>query len=358
MVSEEIELNGALIAAGIETVETDLGEFIIQLANDRPSHIVTPMIHKTRAEVARLFVEKLGTHYTEDPEELTQLARRYLREKFHQGDLGITGVNFAVAETGSLCLVTNEGNGRMVSSVPRVHVALMGMEKVIGTMRDLGVLFKVFVRSAVGNRLTVYTTIITGPRGQVGVDGPEHLHVVILNNRRSDVLSSRHLDLLGCLRCGACLNVCPVYRKIGGHAYGSVYSGPIGAAETPLLAGMASGMETLPELCSLCGACLESCPVKIDLPRDLIGLRNEFVEEGRGPVWMRLAMGISAWFLSGPRRFGLAQRVGRFVLGRKGKEGWVRKLGFYGSRWTRSRDFPVPAGKSFRELWKESEGKL
>ncbi len=358
MTSEEIELTPALTAAGIETVETDLGEFILQLDDDRPSHIITPMIHKSRQEVAALFQNKLRSQYTEEPAELTAIARQYLREKFRQADLGIVGVNFAVAQTGSLVVVENEGNARLTISRPPVLIGLMGMEKVIPSPRDLAVLLKLLVRSAVGLPLTSYTNIITGPRKSGELDGPQHLHLVILDNHRSEIMAGPYRDLLHCLRCGACLNVCPVYRKIGGHAYGTVYPGPIGIAITPLLEAANRQTEFLPELCSLCGACLERCPARIDLPRFLIQHRRDRITRRRGSLWYKLILTAWTWFYRSPSRYRFSQKWLRRLLLPLARRGWVRYLPPPGSHWTAVRDLPLPKKQLFRDLWKKTDGRL
>ena len=283
MVSEEIGLNDRLIAEGIEPVETDLGEYIIQLAGETPYHIIAPAIHKSREDVSELFEEKLNTPRYERIEDLAGEARRQLREKFINADMGITGANFIVAETGTLTLVTNEGNGRMCTSMPRIHVAITGMEKVVPSLEDLAVFLRLLIRSATGQRISSYVTTVTGPRKSLDEDGPEEFHLVVVDNGRSKLLADPHLrESLNCLRCGACLNACPVYRKVGGHAYGWVYPGPIGAVVSPVLTGI-SEAKHLPFASSLCGACKEACPVKINIPRMLLKLRNEISEGDRYP---------------------------------------------------------------------------
>ncbi|MFC1781958.1 LutB/LldF family L-lactate oxidation iron-sulfur protein [Planctomycetota bacterium] len=357
MVSEEIDLAAALIKAGIETVETDLGEFIIQLNNERPSHIITPSLHVSRKQVAQLFQDKLGAAYTENEEELTQIARRYLRDKFQQADLGITGVNFAVAETGSLAIVTNEGNGRYCTARPPLHIALMGMEKVISTPADLAVMLKLLARNAVGTRTSVYTNVVTGPARPGEPDGPEHLHLVILDNGRSNVLAGPHRQLLRCLRCGACLNNCPVYRKIGGHAYGAVYPGPIGAALVPLLKSFDQYTPEMVELSSLCGACLENCPVMIDIPRILINMRRELNEKKKSSLIYRLGLAAWTWFYSTEGRYRFYQRWLRRFLLLMSRRGWLKWAPPPASAWTHLRDVPLPAKHLFRDIWKKSNGK-
>ena len=352
MATEEIELNDALITAGIRTVETDLGEFIVQLDHDRPSHIVTPIIHKDRRQVAQAMVREIGCEYTEDPEKLTMIAREYLRDIFRRCDLGITGANFAVAETGTICLVTNEGNGRMTTTRPRVHVALVGIEKIIPRFRDLPVFLKLLARSGTGQPLSVYTTLVTGPRRVNDADGPHEVHVVLLDNGRSSLLGDECMEVLRCIRCGACLNHCPVFRNIGGHAYGGVYPGPIGSLLSPLLFGMAEYGE-LPSASSLCGACRDICPVKIDIPALLIKLR------ARCRTWQKFSkqLSMAAWRRAVGSKFfyETAQKVMRIALGR-GKGGWTAGgLGPMGE-WTKVRDLPPPPKKSFRQVWKEGLG--
>src|SRR5271157_3643917 len=278
MVGEEVELNHALEAAGIRAIETDLGEFIIQLAGERPAHIVAPAIHKTREDVSELFAEHLKAERTAVPEQLTAIARRALREMFQKAGVGVTGANFAVAETGTVVVIENEGNIRMCTTVPRVHIALIGIEKLIPRLADLGIFLRLLGRSGTGQKLTVYTSLLTGSR-RPGEDGPEEMHVVLVDNGRTKSLADPKMrEMLYCIRCGACLNTCPVYRKIGGHAYGWVYSGPIGALVTPELVGIGQARE-LPFASSLCGAGREVCPVKINIPDLLLHLRSNAQEQ-------------------------------------------------------------------------------
>src|SRR5262249_45486005 len=273
MTSEEVHLNPALEASGVEVTETDFGEYIIQLAGERPSHLVAPAVHHTRESVARVLSNHLGQQLPDDPKTLALTGRRVLREKFFAADLGITGGNFAVAETGTIVLITNEGNGRLTTACPRVHVALVGMEKVIPRFADLPVFLKLLARAATGQTLSIYTTMITGPRQKGEIDGPEEFHLVLLDNGRSKVLATPFRESLQCIRCGACLNACPVYRRIGGHAYGGVYSGPIGSILTPLYDSLADNPH-LPHASSLCGACQAACPVRINIPHQPTGLRR------------------------------------------------------------------------------------
>ena len=351
MTSEEIHLNPALEAAGLEVTETDFGEFIIQLAGERPSHLVAPAVHHTRESVGRVLSRYLGRELPDDARTLALAGRRILRDKFYHADLGITGANFAVAETGTVVLVTNEGNGRLTTACPRVHVALMGMEKVIPRLVDLPVFLKLLARAATGQTLSVYTTLITGPRRPGEADGPEEFHLVILDNGRSQILATPFRESLQCIRCGACLNACPVYRRIGGHAYGNVYSGPIGSILTPLYDSVADNPH-LPHASSLCGACQAACPVKINIPHMLIGLR-ELQHHARPGRWERLAYRLWMHVLRRPVLYGLALRGARLLLRPWSRQGWLRKLPGPGAGWTAARDFPAPAARSFRERWKD-----
>jgi L-lactate dehydrogenase complex protein LldF len=352
MVSEETHLNDALEARGVEVVETDLGEYIVQLRRDRPSHIIAPIVHLTRQDVGKVMQERLQVPYTDDPKELASIARQKLRHDFLRADLGISGANFGVIETGTLCLVTNEGNGRMVTSMPRVHVALMGIEKLVLTMADLEKCLKVLARSATGQKITVYTTLLRGPRGPQDSDGPEELHVVLLDNGRSNMRGGETAEILACIRCGACLNACPVYRTIGGHAYGDIYPGPVGAIVTPGLRGMAAFGE-LPHASSLCGACREVCPVRLDIPKMLLALRGVGVQTRTVPSPPSLKAGLKlfAWVASRPPVYRVAARAFRFVLAARAQGGWIRKLPGLAAGWTESRDLKAPASKSFQDWW-------
>jgi L-lactate dehydrogenase complex protein LldF len=351
MTSEEIHLNPALEAAGVEVVETDLGEFIIQLAGERPSHLVAPAVHHTRESVARILSQHVGSQLPDDAQSLAQTGRRLLREKFRQADLGISGANFAVAQTGTIVLVTNEGNGRLTTTWPRVHVAVMGMEKVIPRLQDLPVFLKLLARAATGQTLSVYTTMITGPRRPGELDGPEEFHLVILDNGRSRILETQFRESLQCIRCGACLNACPVYRRIGGHAYGGVYSGPIGSILTPLYDSVPHNPH-LPHASSLCGACQSACPVRINIPHMLIGLR-ELQHRGRKLHLENLAYWLWKEALRRPWLYRLALRFARLAVRPFAKDGWISNLPGPGAGWTQVRDFPAPAARSFREQWRE-----
>ena len=362
MVSEEMGLNERLGAAGIESVETDLGEYVIQLAGEAPFHIVAPAIHKDRHDVSELFHRRFGTERTEDIQALGKLARDQLREKFAIADMGITGANFMVAETGTLVLVTNEGNGRMSTSMPRIHVALAGMERVVPTMADMGMFLRLLIRSATGQRISSYVTMVNGLRRPADEDGPEEVHIVIVDNGRSRMLADPELrEALNCIRCGACLNACPVYRKVGGHSYGYVYPGPIGAIVTPMLTGLPDAKD-LPYASSLCGACREACPVKINIPRMLLALRRDVAEGsahtgGRaGPLAERLAFAAWRRLFSSNRLVGLALRLGRLAQRPLVRGGAVRWLPGPLSGWTRHRTMrPLPP-RSFRDMWADGLG--
>jgi L-lactate dehydrogenase complex protein LldF len=382
MMTEEIELNRALMAAGLEVVETDLGEYIVQLAGERPSHINMPAIHKTRVEIADLLADKLRVKRPEDIEQITALARRTLRQKFAQANIGITGVNFAVAETGTIVLVENEGNIRLSTSLPRLHVALLGIEKVIPRLEDVEIFLRLLSRSASGQKLTSYVSFLTGAKGLPQEEGPEELHVVLLDNGRSRILANPLLrQSLYCIRCGACLNTCPVYQKIGGHAYGWTYPGPIGAVLTPQLEGRARGAE-LPFASSLCGACREICPLNIDIPQMLTHLRSEIKEpvaaveqqraqsleehsEGQARVGLldfrasaaafaeRLAFKLWAYLMKDGARYRTTMKMARLVQRVSGMGNSQSQRAFLLRRWTSTRDLPSPAPKTFRELWPE-----
>ena len=358
MVSEEMGLNHVLESNGIEPVETDLGEFILQLSNETPFHLIAPALHKSKEEVGVLFNEKLGTRKKAGIPALTIAARKALRSKFLEADMGITGVNFAVAETGTIALFTNEGNGRLSTSLPRIHVALMGMEKVVPTLEDLSVMLRLLPRAATGQRLTSYVTLVSGPRRPDDEDGPEEFHLVIMDNGRSNLLADPELrEALNCIRCGACLNTCPVYQKIGGHAYGWVYPGPIGSVLTPAMNGPRHA-NNLPFASTLCGACRDACPVKINIPRMLLKLRQDLKEgdkENRKATFLeRFGFGIWSHIVSSKGALSkyraiaaLAQRP--FVKGSR-----LRRIPLPPfSKWARNRDFPRLASKSFHKVWEQ-----
>ncbi len=355
MTSEEVELNEALDRAGVEAAETDLGEFIIQLAGEKPYHIVAPAMHKTRQQVADLFEQKLGLPREEEIEKQTMIARGVLRKKFLEADLGISGANFLIAESGAVVIVENEGNARLSTSAPRIHVALAGIEKIIPRAADLAVFLSLLGRSATGQPLTSYTSFLSGPRRPGERDGPEEFYVVLLDNGRSRILADRDKrQTLYCIRCGACLNICPVFRKIGGYSYPGTYSGPIGAILTPQMLGL--GHEpALPFASSLCGACAEVCPVKIDIPKILLELRSDVKKaERRERRWTaeRIGFALWAWLMRHPRLYEMAGAAASVALpaGRDGA--WLRALPGPLQAWTEFRDFPPPAARSFRQLWR------
>lgn len=364
MVTEETGIVPLLEDAGIETLETDLGEFILQLDHDAPSHIVTPMIHKDRRSVARAFVRELDAEYTEDPETLTRIAREHMRDKYKHADLGMSGGNFLVAESGSLVICTNEGNADFSVSAPRVHVAFVGIEKLVPCLEHLSVFLKLLARSATSQPLTIYTTMISGPRRAHELDGPDEVHIILIDNGRTKLLRDESRELLRCIRCGACLNACPVFRKVGGgHAYGAVYSGPIGAVITPIFKGLENYGE-LPHASSLCGACFEACPVHIDIPKHLIRLRAQTVEERIVPAGARLAYRTWSRFLESPLRYAFAVGLSRVVLRALGRtspgsaplsdRGWTDDLPGPLAAWTNVRSFPTPPSQTFRQWWKEN----
>ena len=353
MTSDETRLNAALEAAGIAAHETDLAELIIQLGGDAPSHIVVPALHRNRMEVREIFLKKMGLAQLGDrPEDLAEAARRYLRERFLRVKVGISGANFAVAETGSVCVVESEGNGRMCVSLPRVLISLVGIEKVIPRFADLEVFLQLLPRSATGERMNPYNSIWTGVSPG---DGPEEFHVVLLDNGRTGVLADpESRDTLHCIRCGACLNICPVYRQTGGHAYGSTYSGPIGAIVTPQLQSMRHS-QSLPYASSLCGACYEVCPVKINIPEILIHLRAKVVENGDSPISERLGMKAVGFALSSGDRLAFAEKFGRFAQWPFERDGKLHSLPGILAGWTEYRDMPALPRESFRDWWAKRE---
>jgi L-lactate dehydrogenase complex protein LldF len=360
MTTEEIDLNERLENHELEAVETDLGEYIIQLAHHRPYHIVAPALHMTRYQVADLFEKKLGVRNEVVIEKQTMIARRVLRQKFLAADIGITGANFVVADSGAVVLVENEGNARLTSSAPKIHIAVAGIEKLIPRAQDLAIFLKLLGRSATGQPMTVYTSILSGPRKEGELDGPEEFYLVLLDNGRTKLLADQDKrESLYCIRCGACLNHCPVYRKIGGHNYPWVYSGPIGAIITPQYLGIARE-PWVPFASSLCGACAEVCPVKIDIPRLLLELRSEVTRakaRDRESRWERLGFRAWAWLMGHPKLFELAGSMAPAILG-DGQNGWIRSapallnIGPLAA-WLSQRDLPPPPAKSFRQLWRE-----
>ena len=342
MASEEIHLNDALADNGIEAVETDLGEWIIQLAKETPSHIILPAIHKNRRQIAEVLSQVADGDLSDVPAELCAFARGQLRSKFMQADMGISGVNFGVAETGSIAIVTNEGNGRLVTSVPPVHVAVMGMERVLQTWEQFDLMLALLPRAATGQQITTYVNMVSGPRRAGEVDGPDEFHLVILDNGRSDILGTEFQEILHCIRCGACLNVCPVYRQIGGHAYGWVYSGPVGAVLTPLLHAAENELQNAS---TLCGACWQACPVGIPLQDLLLGLRRRKAESTGAVEKLGWQAWSTAW--SKPALYDATTRLGG-VGARIVPEGWAPV------EWREGRTIPRPEAGSFRR-WFEHE---
>jgi L-lactate dehydrogenase complex protein LldF len=369
MATEEIHLNHALEAEGIFPIETDLGEWIIQLAEETPSHIVVPAIHKTKVQIAELFVEKVGIEPTGDVDILTATARKFLRSCFAEAEIGISGVNFGIAETGTILILENEGNIRLTTSIPKRHIALMGIEKVIPKFDDLDVFLKLLPRSGTGQKLTTYQSLITGTKRKQTDEGPNEVHIILMDNGRSKMLAHPVTrQSLACIRCGACLNACPVYQQIGGHAYGSVYPGPIGAVITPQLIGLSKAKQ-LPYASSLCGACREVCPVKIDIPELLLHLRAEIVDGEAGGIRAeskvrrkfgeRLAFALYSWAWRRPAIYRMGIKASRLFQKGVVNDGKIGKpLGIFSkmasplTAWTQNRDAPPVAPRSFREIWK------
>lgn len=352
MVSEETELVPFLEKHGMEAVETDLGEYIVQIDHDHPSHIVTPIVHKNRQQIARSFEREGLGDYNDDPQIITQRARAFLRKKYLEGDVGLTGGNFVVAESGKIALVTNEGNARFSMAAPKVHIALVGIEKLIPNDRDLALFLALLGRSATGQQLTVYTQFISGPRGPEQPDGPEEMHVVFLDNRRSEVLASDCREILRCIRCGACLNVCPVYRQSSGHAYRSVYPGPVGAVLSPLLKGKDfPELADLPKASSLCGACNEVCPVDIPIPDLLLRLRNKGKKEGAKKASAQTP-GFSMWSIMAtqPAAWKAALRMGHIM---NLTPHALLNAAPAAKAWQSARTLPKFQGNSFRKWMKQ-----
>ncbi len=351
MTTEEIHLNAALEKADVEVLETDFGEYIIQQAGHRPSHLVAPALHLNVADAQQILSRDAGEELPGTAEDLAAYAQRRLRTAFVEADAGITGGNFVVAETGTVVLVSNEGNARLTVSMPRIHIAIVGIEKVIPRLADLPVFLKLLARAATGQKLSIYTSLVTGARQPGELDGPDEFHLVLLDNGRSRILGSPLRESLFCIRCGACLNACPIYRNVGGHAYGGVYSGPIGAVLTPLYDGLAANQH-LPQASSLCGACQAACPVKIAIPEMLVQLREQLHHE-RGMTGRLEGLAYRVWarVLRSPRLYRAATWLVSRTLGRLAPSGWLRRLPGALHGWTASRDFPAPARERFRDWW-------
>ena len=355
MLSEEAALNRALADAGVQPVETDLGEYICQLADEPPSHIIAPAFHHSRDEVSDLFHRHHGRPRLDEAEHLTREAREVLRSHFLSADLGISGGNFLVAETGSLALVTNEGNGRMVTTLPRVHIAITGIEKIVPTLEDLSTLMRLLPRSATGQTISNYFSVVTGPRGEGEREGPEHLYFILVDNGRTQLLGGELEEMLQCIRCGACMNHCPVYKTVGGHAYGWVYPGPMGSVLTPAYNGLEKALD-LPQATTLCGACSVVCPVRIPLPELLRRLRERQVERRLRPWTEMTALRAWSWAAQRPRVYGLLSRWGHRALRWLSRgDGMIRRMPF-ARGWTRGRFMPAPiAQRTFRDLYANSD---
>lgn len=354
MVTEEIGLNPVLENAGINVIETDLAEFILQQAKDAPSHVVVPAIHKNRAQIRQIFHDKLGYNGSDTPEEMTRFVRQNIRDDFFTADIGITGCNFAVAETGSVCLVTNEGNARLSTTLPKTHIAVMGMERIAPTFKEVDILITMLARSAVGLRLTGYNTWLTGPKENDNVDGPEDFHLVIVDNGRSKIIGSEFKDILRCIRCGACMNTCPAYRHIGGQGYDSIYPGPVGAVLTPLLGGY-KDFKNLPYVCSLCTACDSVCPVKIPLSNLIKKHREVMVEQGITPTTERNITRVFNYVNRHPMLWKVGMNMGAHATKWFIKEGKAPlNIGAI-KAWTEARNLPEGDCESFRSWFKKHQ---
>lgn len=355
MATEEIKLHDALDAADIHVTETDLGEYIVQIGHDTPSHIIMPVMHKTKEQIRDLFMRELGMDYTDDASEMTGFIRRRLRGEYINADFGMSGGNFMIAETGTVVIVTNEGNGRLSTSVPPVHIAVVGIEKIIPTWEDFATLIQLLPRSATGQRMSVYVNGFSGPARDGEPDGPEEFYLILLDNGRSDIYTSEYTEALACIRCGACLNTCPVYQNVGGHTYGWVYPGPIGAIITPLLKGKENAAP-LPFASSLCGACKQACPVDINIPDMLLSLRRDLQDE-QEPVW-QIGLKAYGFGFSHPLLYEMGGKVARVasrtISGDAG-EGIPSNLPlpYPLNGWSQYRDFPPFAEQSFHDWWRE-----
>ncbi len=352
MTAEEIHLNAAMEKAGFEVVESDLGEYIVQLRQEPPYHIVFPAMHLTRHDISDLFEKHLGSAKTDSPEELTMIARRALREKYITADVGITGANFAIAETGMVSITENEGNARLTSALPKTMISLLGIEKVLPRMADLALFLPMLATAGAGQPITCYNTMYGGPRQPGEADGPEEYHVVLIDNRRTELLADpEQRDALHCIRCGACLNVCPIFKNVGGHTYGTTYSGPIGSVITPHLRGL-QNWKHLSYSSSLCGACTEACPVKINLHHHLLHNRRNSVNQAPDPQ-ERVAFKLFAWGMTSPGLYAAGKSVARWLAP-------LHKLvmGTFldpAKSWTKTRDLPPIAEQTFKEYWKNRQ---
>lgn len=358
MVSEEIDVNHALMDVGIEVNETDLAEVILQLDDwNPPSHIVVPALHLDRFAIQKIF-SRYGYTGSEEPAEMTRFARQYIRKKFLSADVGITGCNFGVADTGSTFIITNEGNGRMVTTLPKTQIVLMGMERLVPDLASLSVMMELLIRSSVGSKITSYFSMTNGPRKADEVDGPEELHIVIIDNGRSKILQSEFRSMLRCIRCGACLNICPVYRHITGHAYGSIYPGPMGAVLTPLLVGYKKAKD-LPYASTLCGACTDHCPVKIPLHELLLKHRENIVERERmSPVIEKSIFGMAGMGLARHHIYNIGTKIAaRAMKILADKDGFIRRNHHIPvmQNWMQSRDLPVLKKEKFRDWFKKHQ---
>jgi L-lactate dehydrogenase complex protein LldF len=361
MITEEIELNTFLEASGVTPVETDLGEYIIQLRGEHPSHIIAPAVHLTKEQVEadfrRVHTDLPADRDLTDPASLLGEARTKLRKRYFEADVGITGANFLVAETGSSIIVTNEGNGDLTQILPRVHIVMASIEKIVPTLEDASQILRVLARSATGQEMSVYTTVSTGPKRQGDPDGPEEYHVILLDNGRTSMLGTEFQDMLRCIRCGACMNHCPVYHALGGHAYGSVYPGPMGAVLTPALAGIENAAH-LPNASTFCGRCEAVCPMKIPLPKMMRHWREKEWERGLNPATQRTGLKFWAWFAKRPALYRLATYLAMPLLAVAG--GRRRRFRFLplAGGWTKWRDMPAPQGRTFMQQWRDREGGL
>jgi L-lactate dehydrogenase complex protein LldF len=356
MVSEECALNDALEAAGVEVVETDLGEYILQLAHEPPSHIVAPVVHKSRDEVSDLFEEKHNLPRKTGIPDLCREAREVLRPHFLSADMGISGANFIIAETGSTLIVTNEGNGRMVTTLPRVHVAITGIEKVVPTLEDVTTLLRLLPRHGTGQSITNYVSVTTGVKAEGESDGPQHFHIILMDAGRTKLIGSDMQAMLRCIRCGACMNHCPVYQNVGGHAYGWVYPGPMGSILTPTYAGLENALD-LPNASTLCNQCGVVCPVKIPLPDLMRKLREKQFERGLKPWREKLGLALWGWIAQRPALYSALSALGaRLLAWMGGTAKLIHNLPF-GGGWTGGRDFPAPQGRTFRQLYRQQKQK-